>query len=117
VRERSTGAGNGSGSAEWKPPYVHVAEAVGWTQCVGTTLEDWTGVRPGGGTAEMIPRFDLYDDMLDNAVRQLGLKVSRQDLEASVEFADQTYSAVGETPELAVCNLIRELRRAGRLRR
>ena len=64
----------------------------------------------------MIPRFDLYDDMLDNALRQLGLKVDRHDREATVEFPDQTFSAVGDTPELAVCNLIRDLRRAGRLR-
>jgi len=102
-------------SLDRKPSYVYVAEALGWTECAGTTLDDWTGVRPAGAMAEMIPRFDLYDDMLDNAVRELGLNVERRDLEATVQFGDQTYTALGRTPQIAVCNLIRDLLKAGRV--
>jgi hypothetical protein len=103
-----------------KPLHVQVAEALGW-RVLGIATPRWsdgvdryTGHDPTGVFALAVPRYDTDWSATSPLIERLGLVLYCSD-RPWADAPGQNVSADGETPLIAVCNLILALKEAGKL--
>lgn len=84
-----------------RPLHVQVAEALGWTITVGGL-----GNTPDGRYAVEIPDYDTDWSATGPLIEQLGINLERQGKKTWQAWVYPLKIAQGETPRIAVCNLI-----------